>query len=145
MPRLSPGTALLGLFLLVGIVIVVERLVVTDREAIRSLVEEATTALREGDFDALADLVHPDYEGEGENAAGAVQRARTVWLRYRPGGLSTELGEISLDGDRAEAPAEAKGWVIGQRMAVSMELTFERMATGWRIRSARLVGWPRSE
>lgn len=121
----------------------IERLVVTDTEAIEALVERAEEAVRDGDFETLAGLLHPDYEAEGRDRDEAVRYVRRLWRRYRPVGLDVELGTVRVEGDRAEAPAVADVRALGRPFTIRLRTGFGRTPDGWRLREARPTGWGR--
>ena len=72
-PGLLP-LALLLVVLLVGGLLLVDHLVVTDAEAVETLVLRADETVREADWEAFRALLADDYEGEGKTAEGAVRR-----------------------------------------------------------------------
>ncbi len=68
MPLLIPYRFLLLLVIVGGLAYGLDRWIVTDREAIETLVEQATEAARAGDFGALGEMLDDDYEGKGAPA-----------------------------------------------------------------------------
>ena len=129
--------------LLVGLAIAVERLVVTDREAIGDLVDRAAEAAMKGDFPAFAETLDVEYQADGRDRSAMVEYIETRWRRYRPHGFDVQLGEIRLEGDEASAPIEVTVFVAGRPMPIPGEVHFVRRDDGWKIASAKPRVWPR--
>lgn len=117
----------------------IERLVVTDAEAIRILVEKTAAAAGNGDFETVAEALDPAYEAEGRDREELIAWLQTLWRRLRPLDVQVDLGEVALDGDEASAPALVTAKVLGRPVQVDVEATFHRTESGWRISGARPV------
>ncbi len=143
MMRPRPLLWLGAVCVLLGVAWGIERLVVTDKEAIRALVERTTEAVKTGDFDAVAQAFDPAYDAEGRDRDGMVEYLRTLWRRFRPLGLEVDLGEVTVEGDDASALAEISANVVGRPTRIEVTTVFRRTDAGWRIAAARPVGWPR--
>ena len=141
MPALIPFRLLLLLVVLGGVVYLVDRLVVTDREAIEALVERAVQTTREGDFEALGELVDLEYEGKGGSREGVLRLVKSTWSTWRPVQLDADIGEIDVQEGTGEAPVVVTGQVAGQPIALRLAVRFVEREDGWKIAAARIVGW----
>lgn len=144
MPLLIPYRFLLMLLLLGGLAFFLDRMIVTDREAIETLVETATEAARAGDFEALAEALDDDYQGKGGSRDGALRLVKSLWATWKPMNLDTDLGEIEVDGDHAEAPMTVTGQVLGRPLALKLRTTFRKRDKGWKLAGAQVLGFAES-
>lgn len=117
--------------------------IVTDREAIAALMEEAVEAVKAGDFGRFAATLDTDYEAEGRDRDAMVDYVRTLWRRTRPGDLDAVLDEIQVEGDDAWGAAEVRANVLGRPTRIPVQVTWRRTEDGWRIASAKPIGWAR--
>jgi ketosteroid isomerase-like protein len=132
--------ALLVLALIIGLIVLVERLIVTDAEAVEAVVEQAADAVKQGDFAALADLLDMDYKGEGGDKDGAIAYAQRIWGQWRPMGLRAAVGQVEVNGDEASAPTMVRGQVLGRPFGIRVGFGLKRTDDGWRISSAQYLG-----
>lgn len=126
----------IGTLLLILLAVGIERLIVTDREAIEDVGEAlARTAGAEqwGPFEAL---LHPDFEYGGRGKSEAIARVRGLIRKYQPISLEVSLYGIEIEGDRATAAGKVTAVVYGRLQQVRIETVFERGEDGaWRLRS----------
>lgn len=141
MPLLIPYRFLLLLVILGGLAFGLDRWIVTDREAIETLVEQATEAARAGDFGALGEMLDDDYEGKGGSRDGALRLVKSLWATWKPVSLDTDLGEIQVDGDRADAPMTVTGQVLGRPLALKLGTTYVKREDGWKLAGAQVLGF----
>jgi len=111
----------------------IERLVVTDREAIEALIEGARAAVVRGDGPALESMLADDYAERGLDRAGAIAWIQRLWRRSQLSALTVDVEDVRVEGDRAAArvtvsPTMGFG---GTRFGGRVDL--ERRAAGWRI------------
>jgi hypothetical protein len=111
----------------------IERLVVTDREAIEALIEGARTAVVRGDWPALESTLADDYAERGLDRAGAIAWIQRLWRRSQLSALTVDVEDVRVEGDRAAArvtvsPTMGFG---GTRFGGRVDL--ERREAGWRI------------
>jgi hypothetical protein len=132
---------LLPLVVLGGVALLVERLIVTDGEAVQGLVDDAAEAVREGDFQGLRGMLAESYRGEGRTPDGAVDRVKGLWKVFRPSGLSAQTLEVEVEGDRARAPVNVRGAVAGRAFVVSLDVEFVREEGGWKVAAALPRDW----
>lgn len=139
----SGRTLLLGVFLLGALALFLERVIVTDGERIEALVERCVSTVKAEDWDAFTGCLHPEFRAEERDREAAVAYARSLWGRYRPVGLSVDLDDIDVDGDRAACDAEIRANVLGRPSVVPVRLEFQREGDAWRLQSFRFTGWAR--
>ena len=141
MPLLIPYRFLLLLVILGGLAYGLDRWIVTDREAIETLVEKAAEAAREGDFRSLGEALDDDYAGKGGSRDGALRLVKSLWTTWKPMSLDADLGEIEVDGDRAEAPMTVTGQVLGRPLALKLGTTYRKREGGWKLAGAQVLGF----
>jgi hypothetical protein len=119
-----------GLLLAVAAAWTVERLVVTDREAIEALLSETADAAKRGDWAAVRRALVEDFQGmEADEVVS--------WIRGFAGagvfpGWSLSVEDVAVEGDRAAARATVR---LGPYGSYSGEAGLERTEAGWRVRS----------
>lgn len=132
LPR--PRTVLLGLLLLVGLGILVERLVVTDREAIEGALEEALAAARARDAARLRPLLSDEFTWNRLGPDEAVQAVQSL-LDLHPARIDAKWGPIEPAGDRCVVEVSVTVHPYGGLFPV--RVTFVREEAGWRVREVR--------
>jgi hypothetical protein len=125
----------LSLLAALGLGLLLERWIVTDREAIERLLRDAAESARRGDWDAVRAALADDFEGE--DPARVVERARALASRA-PGAWSLSVEEVLVEGD--EAAARVRVHLAGFRpggggLAAEGRLGLARTGSGWRVRS----------
>ncbi len=123
----------LGLLVLVLLAYGIERLIVTDAEALQAVANDAAAALRDRDWDHLEGLLTVDFTHDGRDRAATVAYARTLVMRYRPVGVRIGLTEIQVQDDDAEARAIIEATVLGRPAGRAVHVRFRRTAGGWRL------------
>jgi hypothetical protein len=124
----------LGVFAAGALGLLVERLVVTDREAIRALVADTEAALSRADFEAFAGALHPDFAGPEGDREQTVAFVRSLWSEYAPTGLSVDLGEIALGPDgEAEAKVVATAAVLARPVRAHVTMAFAKHGGAWKV------------
>lgn len=139
MSRRPPILALLlGLTLLA---FVVERLVVTDLEALEAWAERATAALQASDMEAFDDLITEDFTYGRMDREAALRFAESASRQVSESGIQIVLRKIEIDGDTAEATAQIFGTAIGRRYRLETPVRLERGDDGWRLAHADAVAY----
>ena len=111
----------------------IEHLIVTDREAIETLLAGAHGSVEREDWDGLAAAIAPDYAERGMDREKAVGWIRDLWRRSHMKSADLTVDDVRVDGDRAAARVTIRpglglgGWRFGGRVDV------ERRPEGWRI------------
>ena len=111
----------------------IERLVVTDAEAVEALLAADEAAIRSGDWDTVRTSIAPEYEERGRDREAIVRWARDLWKASRATTLSIRTDDVRVEGDRAAARvtvSPGSPWT-GQRFGGRVDL--ERTPEGWRI------------
>ena len=111
----------------------VERLVVTDREAIESLVEGAAAAVNRDDWDAVATAFDEEITAGAKTKAALLAWIRDAALRVHPTSLSAHVLDLKIAGDRARARVHASGGSNTGPFGVSAEVDLARREDGWKI------------
>ncbi len=117
--------------------VALQRLVVTDREAIRAMVERMAEAVEEGDVTALGEHFADDLVFENDHGKQAVlQRARIVLQQHDINAARVSGFTIEVDGDNATADFQAMADVRS-----SGEPSYN-VPTHWRLQCRRSpLGW----
>ena len=118
----------------------IERLIVTDREAVTALLEGAARSLERGDDAGLRSAFADDFRSESpaKDRGAFVAWLLERWRETQASGVSVEVRECEVEGDVARVRARA---VAAPYAAYPVEARLEcvRTADGWRV--ARLVDW----
>jgi len=110
----------------------IERLIVTDREAIETLVEGAAKAVSKGDWGGFAAAIDDAYAERGQDKKDFVAWVRTTYDRYHPGDVGVEVADTTVEGDHAATRIVVKpSFPAGYRFGGRVELV--RSPDGWRI------------
>jgi hypothetical protein len=131
----SPANLGLLLLLAGGVVYVVERLVVTDLEAIEGTIEAATEACQRGDFAALRELLTEDFRQEdGTDVEKSLVQAERAYRVYKPRGLECDVKETQIAGDEARVAVRVRA--LNPYGGFDVRLTLRREGKAWRISGA---------
>jgi len=123
--------------------IVMQKLVVTDREAIRTMVEAMAQAVQEGDVQALGEHFADDLTFESDRGKQAVlQRARAVLQQYEIHNARVSGFRIEVNGDDAAVSFQAVADVRGgpeahYKTPTRWDLKCRREPAGWRVYRAK--------
>ncbi|MFO0931361.1 MAG: hypothetical protein U1E39_01480 [Planctomycetota bacterium] len=114
-----------------GLAWLVERLVVTDAEAVEAALERAAADASRGAWDAVADAFDDTYLSGGRDKAAFLAWARAQWNRAALRAITVDVLDVRVEGDRAAARVEARLQPYAQRVPGSVDL--ERRDGAWRI------------
>ncbi len=120
-----PALALLGWGL--------ERLIVTDAEAIETVLENAAKAVSKSDWDALAATIDEEYAERGRDKKAFVAFVRATYERYHPAGVGVEVADTTVEGDHAATRVIVKPGAPYGGMRIGGRVEFVRSPEGWRI------------
>lgn len=120
--------------------VVVERLVVTDAEALGQLLEDARDAVAERDFARLRPMLSDDFVWEGLGPDAALERVAGLVRRAQPTRIELDWDEPDLAGDQATVALLLRVWLLGGAYGGHARLRFAREAQGWRLTEARTLG-----
>jgi hypothetical protein len=130
--------SVLVLLLVAGLVVAIERLIVTDEEAVEDALLGAVDAVGAGDFDALLEAIHPGYEAGGRDREELVAYVRSLWRLYAPRDLSADVEQVTFeDDDTATARMRVRAWSAGRPWLVVLDVDLLSDDDAWRIRSVR--------
>ena len=104
----------------------IERLIVTDQEAIEEVGRELGRTAGTEDWSAFEALLHPEFEYEGRKRPEAVAYLRGLVRKYKPIGLEVSVFGLEVEGNRATGFGKVKANVYGKRQRIRIEVTFER-------------------
>ncbi|MGE0192529.1 MAG: nuclear transport factor 2 family protein [Planctomycetota bacterium] len=137
MNRLARYLTPWSLLLLVGFAWGIERLVVTDAEAIEQVLEDAAKSFDRKDFAALGALLHEDFVQDGTPREQALARLEALSKRFGPLGTSVDVSDIRVDDDEATSRVTVRVRALGQVLPLEGRVTLRRDGDGdWRIRGA---------
>jgi len=116
-----------------GLAWLVERLIVTDREAITSIIEDDAAAVTRDDWDAVARTIDDAYEERGRDKAALLAWARGLWRLTPAKPLVIDVGDIRVDGDRAAARVIVRPGSRLSGLAFPGRVEFVRRSDGWKV------------
>ena len=128
---LLPAILVLGLL---GFVI--ERLWVTDLEALERWAQDAADAVNMGQREALEGLLAEDFTYGQQDRTQALDLAFGETSERKLGAVEVKLRKIEVQGDRAEADASIFATYQDLRGRVRTRLVFTRGPDGWLLQSA---------
>lgn len=117
---------IVGTLLLVLLGVGIERLIVTDQEAIEEVGRALGRTAGTEEWGAFEALLHPDFEYEGRKRPEAVAYLRGLVRKYKPIGLEVSVFGLEVEGDRATGFGKVKANVYGKRQRTRIKVTFER-------------------
>jgi hypothetical protein len=121
------------LLLALGIGVLVERLVVTDTEAVEALIADAFDRLKERDVTGLRPLLSDDFEHRGRGPDEALAHAQGLIDRHKPTLLELRRGPVVAVAPRAQAEVDVKALAYGGGWIGRLRLTLRKESAGWRI------------
>jgi len=121
---------LLALMILALAAYGVERLIVTDTEAIEGLAEAMAEDIRTSSWDALEGRLHEEFTYDGKDRAATVAHVRSLVGRYHPTEVGVILFDIEVDGDDARAKGQIWGRVVGRSVRVTIAAKLRRTDEG---------------
>jgi hypothetical protein len=128
------------LVLALGLGVLVERLVVTDTEAVEALLDEAIAAVKARELGRLRPLLADDFDFHGRGPEAALAEAQRLLDRHRPTLLELTPGPVVVAGSRAEVLLKVRALAYGGAYAGWLALGLVRERTGWRLLSAAEAG-----
>jgi hypothetical protein len=134
--------AMIGVAVVVGALLIVERLVVTDREAVTSTLDAAVAAVKKNDVNGLLDCIAPSAESPRELSRWVLKRCEVeeahisdleikVNRLTSPPSAAAKFLAVGKGKDRmGEVPYQA----FGQKVEVQLELRGGRwLVTGYKL------------
>ncbi len=139
MSRRPPILAILLAALLLAFV--VERLIVTDLEALDAWAQSASEALDASDMEAFGELITEDFTYGRMDRDAALRYAQAASRSASASGIQIVLRRVEVDGDTATATARIFGTVVGRRYTLQTPVRLERGPDGWLLAHAEAVNY----
>lgn len=123
------------LLLLVGLVIWgVERLIVTDKEAIENLAEALADDVRQERWDAMQGRLHPQFTYGELDGPQTIEHIQDLVKRFKPGNVGLNLFDIEVEGDSAKSKGHVWANAAGRPGRLAIDARFVRTDDGWKLR-----------
>lgn len=140
--------AVWGGFVVFPLLVLLQALVVTDRERLMGICHDLADAVRRADVDAFGEHISPRFQsdpGPGDVAwdkAALLERFESASSTYRIEEPRLRTFEIQVDGARAAVCFAATCRIVTAEQIIARrpsnwELIFERQASGWRVTNIR--------
>jgi hypothetical protein len=126
-------SGLLLLLVAAGLGLVVERLVVTDEEAVAQVIDDAIRGLKDRTPRRLLPLLAESFRFEGRTPEETVDFVQRMLDRHKPTLLELERGAIVTSRSRAEATVHVRALAYGGGWVGRVTLALEEGPDGWRI------------
>jgi hypothetical protein len=126
----SVQSRLLALLVLALAAYGIERLIVTDTEAIENLAAAMAEDIKDQRWEALESHLHEDFTYGTRGRRKTIAHIRSLVGKYRPTGVGVSLYEIKVDGDDATALGEVWGHVAARPVRVGIQVKLTRTEEG---------------
>jgi hypothetical protein len=123
----------LALLLLTGLVILVERLIVTDQEAIRGLGREVARAAGARDTEALGRLLAPGFRHGPRDAAQTLAHVAALLRKYPAQDIAVDFLAIEVDDGEATATGLVSASLYGRPVQVQVQVDLREEDEGWKL------------
>ena len=110
----------------------IERLIVTDREAIEAVVERGARAIERGDWDAVASIFDDEALEGGRDRRELLRFVKSSWEATGAASLSAEVLDLAVSGDRASSRVRARPGGRGLAYGEGV-VSWVRREGGWRV------------
>lgn len=141
--QLTFRSPLLGLLVVALLVFGLERLIVTDAEAIEQLGVDAARAIRERAWERLEPMLHEEFQYEGRDRTATIAHIRSLVRKYKPADVGIALFEIEVDGGEAKARGVVRGSALGRPVRVAIDAWFKESGDEWKVWKVRGGGYVR--
>ena len=112
----------------------VERLIVTDKEAIENLAEALAEDVRHERWDAMQGRLHPQFEYGKMDGAQTIEHIQDLVKRFQPGNVGLNLFDIEVDGDTAKSKGHVWANAAGRPGRLAIDARFVKTDDGWVLR-----------
>lgn len=134
----------LGLLVIALVVFGIERLIVTDKEAIEAVADEMAVAIQERQLERLEPLLHPEFEFAGRDRTETIAYVRGLVQKYQPMGAKVVFVDIQVEGDTGTADGVIQATVMGRPQQVRVKAVFARTEDDeWVLKKASFDEVPR--
>jgi len=132
--RRSLGPLWLRLLFIGALGFGLERLIVTDTEAIESLVEEAATFAGAGDLEGLGGLLAADFRHGGKDRQASLDEVARRRAQFTPKEVRARVSQLEVTGDTARGRLliVAEGGRMGFARVMA-DVSFTKEDGDWRF------------
>jgi hypothetical protein len=135
------GIAMIGLLLVGAVMLIVQHVVVTDREKIRQLLEDLALAVDSEDVRAFAAHIDEEYNADGLDKARLIERVATAFKEVKIDDVKLVNTKIKIEDDTATVNLRAHARVRGGDLPYEYHLSFwevklARRGPDWKVTSA---------
>jgi hypothetical protein len=136
-PIPRPRIVFLGIVVLGLVAWGIERLVVTDREAIEHLLERTAASIERGDWDGVSRSLSDDFRSQAtkQDKEPFLAWVKSAWSTFGEPAPRVSVRETVVEGDTAASLVRVT--VAGYPAPIDARIECKRTEDGWRI--ARLV------
>jgi hypothetical protein len=123
---------------IVGVVILLDRIIVTDKEAIEAVIEECGDASVRKDSGKIMSFVSPDYQFGGQSRDDIAKLVSDALVTYDMEKITFQRKDITVEGDKATAyisvMIKLRRDVMGYGvLPFSFRVSFARHGKSWLI------------
>lgn len=140
MVRPRPRSLLIAALLAVGLGVLIERLVVTDTEAIEALLEEARDAAKDRDWGRLRPLLSDGFAWQGRGPDETVEEIARLAQRHGPTMIDVTWGAIAPSRLRCDVEVDVRARVGLYHYGGKVRVTFAKEEDGWRMLEVQTIG-----
>lgn len=115
----------------------IERLIVTDAEAIQALADETARALTERKYDHLHEVMDEAFRYQGKDRTATIRHVRGLVEKHKPLAIDIKLPEIEIEEDTATARGYVAAQVYGRPVHYPIEAELVRTEDGWMLLEVR--------
>ena len=116
----------LGILVIAFIAFGIERLIVTDKEAIQALGEDLAEAIQKEDYERLEGLLDSGFSYGARDRTETIGYVRAQYRKLRPINVEVHLFEIHVEEDTARATCAVTGMVMGRPGQMQVYVTLAR-------------------
>ncbi len=121
------------LVVVAGLTVAIERLIVTDAEALEQWAEDAGEAASDVDLERLRALMADEVTFQHRDLDATMEHLGGQLRKYAPRNVAVELRQIEVHGDVAHSDARISCVVVGRPVRLAAKLHFQRADGVWRL------------
>ena len=131
LPLTRPRLLLAAVIAFGGLAWLVERLVVTDTEAVTAVLDDVAAAASRGDWEAVAAAIDDDFLEAGRGKDAFLAWAKGQWKSASLRGIALDVLDVRVEGHQAAARVEATLQPYAVRVPGRVDL--ERRGDAWKL------------
>src|SRR5262245_19318820 len=116
-----------------GFYVLVDHLIVTDKERVERVVRDVRDAVVRNDWTAVASFVDDDVALGARDKASLVESWRAMWRASALTTIEADVSDVAVDGDRAAARVRVGPGGLVARSWGDARVHFVRREDGWKI------------